>query len=54
MIKDANKLAVGLITLAIIAVIVGGKGGEALVKLFGGALQWSASLFTGLIGGKQS
>ena len=51
MIGDANKLAVGLITLAIVAVIVGGNGGRALVQLFGSALSWSAGLFSQLTGG---
>ena len=51
--NDANKLAVGLITLAIVAVIVGGNGGKALVQMFGSGLSWSAGLFSQLTGGKK-
>jgi uncharacterized integral membrane protein len=48
--NTANQLAVGIIALAILAVLVGGNGGTSLVKLFGSALQWSAGLFTQLTG----
>ena len=54
MIENANKLAIGLITLAIIAVIVGGNGGKVIVEMFGSALSWSARLFTQLTGRSKS
>ncbi len=45
----ANKLAIGIIVLAIIAVLAHGNGATSLVTSIGKGLSWSAGLFAGLV-----
>lgn len=47
--NTANELAVGIIVLAIIAVLAHANGAPSLVTAIGNGLSWSAGLFAGLV-----
>ena len=41
--KTANAVALGIITLAIVAVLVQGQGGTTMINAIGGAIAWASN-----------